>query len=181
MNSTIINNKIPILESERLLLKPITQEHCTETYVSWMNDPEVIRYLETGGNYTLDTLSVYIVNTVTNKVYFWGIHIKESNKHIGNIKIDPINFRHGYGEYGILMGDRSEWGKGYAMEASKVIFDFCFKILQLRKVNLGVISSNETAIALYKKLDFVVEGVFKQHGYYENNLEDLIRMAKFNN
>ena len=40
-----------------------------------------------------------------------GIHLKENCKHIGNIKIDPINKKHGTGEYGIMMGDKDEWGK----------------------------------------------------------------------
>ena len=95
--------------------------------------------------------------------FFLAIHIKESGKHIGNIKIDPINSKHAYGEYGILMGDKGEWGKGYAFEASKTIIDFSFNTLALRKINLGVVSENFGALHLYKKLGFIEDGVYKNH------------------
>ena len=33
---------------------------------------------------------------------------------------------------------------------------------------------------LYKKMGFVIEGVYKQHGLYNNKYCDTIRMALFN-
>ena len=168
------------LNSERLFYRSISLEYCTNSYVSWMNDFEVIKYLETGGNYTIEKLTEYINNVINTKLFFLAIHTKENGKHIGNIKIDPINTKHGYGEYGILMGDKSEWGKGYAFEASMTVIDFSFKILGLRKICLGVVNENYPAMNLYKKLGFKVEGVYKNHGIYNGKYLDIIRMALFN-
>ncbi len=106
--------------------------------------------------------------------------IKESNKHIGNIKIDPINYKHGYGEYGIMMGDKTEWGKGYAKEASQTIIKFCFEILNLRKIKLGVVEANIAALELYKKLEFEIEGIYKNHCIYDGVLNNIVRMSIFN-
>jgi len=178
--SFTIDMTIPYLDGERLRLKPISMEHCTDRYVSWMNDPEVYKYLETGRDYTKEMLADYIQTLLSRNTFFWGIHTKEGDKHIGNIKIDPINNRHGYGEYGILMGDKSQWGQGYAREASLLVIDFCFHELKLRKINLGVVSANTIALGLYQKLGFIIEGTYKQHGYYDNKLQDLIIMALFN-
>mgnify|MGYP001809853298 CR=1 FL=1 len=107
--------------------------------------------------------------------------MKESNKHIGNIKIDPIHNKYGIGEYGILIGDKSEWGKGYAKEASKCIIDYCFRVLRLRKINLGVVIENQSALMLYKSLGFEIEGHFKKHGIYQGKYCDILRMSLFNN
>jgi RimJ/RimL family protein N-acetyltransferase len=96
------------LESDRLIYLPVTLQHLSSTYVDWLNDPEVIQFLESGGNYTYKDLKDYLENVERKKLLFWGIHLKDTGKHIGNIKIDPINHRHGWGEYGILMGDKSE-------------------------------------------------------------------------
>lgn len=171
----------PILESDRLVCKKLSLEHCTDQYVSWLNDKEVYRFLETGGNYSLELLREYLASVQANeKILFWAIHLKSNHQHIGNIKIDPVNTRHGLGEYGILMGERSQWGKGYAKEASILVVDYCFKILNLRKITLGVVDKNTTAIALYKSLGFEIEGVYKKHGFYENEYHDVIRMALFN-
>jgi RimJ/RimL family protein N-acetyltransferase len=79
-----------------------------------------------------------------------------------------------------MMGDRSEWGKGYAAEASKAVLDYCFQEAGLRKVTLGVVEENAAAVNLYKKLGFVVEGVYKKHGLYNGHYCDLLRMAIFN-
>jgi RimJ/RimL family protein N-acetyltransferase len=107
--------------------------------------------------------------------------LKSDDKHIGNIKIDPINLKLGTGEYGILMGDKNEWGKGYAKEASLTIIDYCFNIIGLRKITLGVISENISAINLYKKLGFELEGTFKYHGFYNGKWCSCFRMTLFNN
>lgn len=170
------------LISDRLYYKPLSLEHCSKDYVSWLNNPEVYRYLETGGNYTIDKLKDYLNKVIEKKdMLFWGIHLKENTKHIGNIKIDPVNKRHGVGEYGIMMGDVEEWGKGYAKEASRTVLSYCFGNLKLRKITLGVVEDNEIALNLYKSLGFEIEGIYKKHGFYDGKLSNIVRMAIFNN
>lgn len=168
------------LESERLYFKPLSMAHLSDRYVSWLNNPNVNRYLETGGGQTIDILKEYLIEVEKKNILFWGIHLKTDHAHIGNIKIDPINRRHGLGEYGILMGEESQWGKGYAKEASIRIINYCFEVQKLRKITLGVVAKNEVAVKLYKALDFQLEGVYKRHGLYEGEYLDVLRMAVFN-
>ena len=169
------------LESYRLIYRPLSSAYCTKEYLQWLNDEEVTRYLEIFEPYTEQQLKDYLLSVDKNdQLLFWAIHIKENNKHIGNIKIDPINRYHGYGEYGIMMGDKSEWGKGYAGEASMAIIDYCFREENLRKINLGVVEDNEAAVKLYQKLGFEIEGLYKKHGLYDGRYCNLLRMAMFN-
>lgn len=168
------------LETERLLLKPLTTNHLSDNYVSWLNDHEVNKYLETRGGYTLEKLKLFLIDQEKKDIFFWAIHLKDSFEHIGNIKIDPLNFKDNSGEYGILMGSKEHWGKGYAKEASQVIIEFCFKVLFLKKINLGVIENNESAVSLYKKLGFNTYQVIQKYGYYDDNESNLIRMTLIN-
>jgi len=172
--------KAKTLESGRLILKPVSMEHLTQEYVDWLNDKDVYRFLETGGNYSLEMLEEYLNSVVRNDIYFWAIHIKDSGIHIGNIKIDPVNSRHGTGEYGILMGRRSEWNKGYAKEASVRVIEYCFDEVKLRKITLGVVADNVNAVKLYEKIGFETEGIYRKHGLYDGKYCDIIRMALFN-
>jgi ribosomal-protein-alanine N-acetyltransferase len=172
--------KAPILHTEKLTLLPLDKSFASGKYVDWMNDPEVYTYLETGGNYTLEKLQEYLLATEEKDTLFWAITITDSGTHIGNIKIDPVNERHQLGEYAIMMGDRSAWGKGYAKEASEAVINYCFKTLQLRKITLGVVEDNINAVGLYQKLGFVTEGVYKKHGIYGGKYCNTLRMALFN-
>lgn len=167
--------------SRRLIYKSLDLTHCTEEYVSWMNNEKVYRFLESGGNYTIEQLRMYITDVLKKEnVVFWAIHLKENGKHIGNIKIDSINLKHGLGEYGIMMGDVNQWGKGYAKEASESIIKYSFEELNLRKITLGVVENNESAYRLYKKLGFQEEGILKEHGLYDGVYMNIVRMALFN-
>ena len=174
------NLNLHSLETDRLILEPISIKFCTKEYVNWLNDKEVYQYLDTGGNYTLEGLSDYLTEYTENPVLFWAIIVKETNSHIGNIKIDPINKKHLIGEYGILMGDRNNWGKGFAKEASLSVISYCFDTLNLRKITLGVIKDNIAAVKLYESLGFEVEGVYRMHGKYDGKYCDSFRMALFN-
>ncbi len=88
--------------------------------------------------------------------------------------------KHRIAEYGIMMGRKSEWGKGYVTKATDAIIKFCFNPLNIRKLTLGVVSDNISAYKLYQKLGFEVEGIYKKHGKYQGKYCDIIRMALFN-
>lgn len=156
--SIALNNfsDLAVLETERLILKPLNRHFISQDYVNWMNDEKVNRHLESGGDYTLEKLTAYLKEVEDNPKYFWAINLKETDKHLGNIKIDPIDLNHLWGEYGIMIGDRNLWGKGIAKEASKTVIDFCFNILHLVQINLGVKKNNLKAISLYEKLGFKI-------------------------
>ncbi len=164
------------LESERLYFEPLSSAHLSYDYVNWLNDKEVYKYLETGGDYTYNALEQFLLEQERKDILFWAILKKDSNKHIGNIKIDPIDVENNSGEYGIMMGDRNEWGKGFAKEASKTIIEYCFEVLQLSKITLGVIENNISAVSLYENLGFKIYDRIKSYGFYDNKKCDSLRM-----
>ena len=170
--------KIKTLKSKRLVYKPLGLDYLSDKYVNWMNDKDVNIYMESGGDYTIEKLKVFLREQQKNQILFWAIIKKDTQKHIGNIKIDPINLETKSGEYGIMIGDKSEWGKGYAIEASSTIMNYCFNEIGLNKINLGVNKSNKNAIRLYDKLAFVRYNRNKFPDKYKNVKEDVIRMTK---
>lgn len=168
------------ISTKRLLLKRLSLEHLSKEYLSWLNDSEVTKYLETRDGCKFGELELFLKEQEKKDIFFWAIHIKETGKHIGNIKIDPIDETQSSGEYGILMGDKHEWGKGYAYEASIAVIDFCFKSIGLSQVTLGVIEDNIGALKLYEKIGFEISSVNMEHGVYGGKLCNAIRMIKRN-
>ena len=167
------------LETQRLSLVPLSLSHASQRYVNWLNDKEVNKYLETKNGYTIEKLNEYLKSIEKNNICAWGIHLKQTGMHIGNVKIDPISFRNRNAEYGVLIGEKSSWGKGYAHEASEKVFDFCFTYLNLRKITLGVVSANRSAVKLYERMGFEKEGLLKSHCFHDGQWQDVIRMALF--
>lgn len=177
--------KAPILHSTNITLEPLCHRFCTQKYVDWMNDPDIFEYLETGGDYTLEKLHAFLNDVEKADIFFWAISLKHNHEHIGNIKIDPVDAAGKSGEYGIMMGEKNEWGKGYAKEASELVIDYCFNTLQLNAITLGVIKENKPAIGLYDKLGFEIEveqAYYGKHkGKYNQSLRMILRNKKNKN
>jgi len=148
---------IPSLESERLILEPLSTKFISKNYLEWMQDPETTKYMESGGlEYSYEMLTEYLKKIEDDNILSWAIIIKSKDIHIGNIKIDPIDYINLIGEYGILIGDKKNLGLGYAKEASLEVINFCFNNLFLKQINLGVKKDNLNAIKLYKNIGFNV-------------------------
>jgi ribosomal-protein-alanine N-acetyltransferase len=172
--------KAVVLESERLFYVPLSLQHLSIEYVNWLKDDKTNMYLETRGDYTLEKLDYFLKEQEKKEILFWAIHLKDSKKHIGNIKIDPIDSKNNSGEYGILIGEKAEWGKGYAKEASNTVIEYCFNNLKLSQITLGVVSKNHSAFHLYKGLGFSIESIIIDYGVYQNEMCNSLRMVKKN-
>ncbi|KAK3378572.1 acyl-CoA N-acyltransferase [Podospora didyma] len=68
-------------------------------------------------------------------------------------------------------------GKGYGGEAINWVLDFGFNRAGLHRIELGALSYNPSAIALYKKLGFVEEGRNREAILYERKWHDLVLMS----
>ena len=167
----------PELESSRLFLKPLNTSFLSEEYLRWMNDKKIVKYMSTGGDYNLKRLNDYLEDLNENPKYFWAIILKQNHKHIGNVKIDPIDFSNKTGEYGIMIGEKTVWGQGIACESSKLALKYCFNELGLKKIFLGVIAENKRAIQSYKNIGFSEEYFKKKFHYLKGEYHDFIRMS----
>lgn len=72
-----------------------------------------------------------------NHSFLFKIICNNSNCHIGNIKIGPINPHHNYADISYFIGEKSLWGKGIATEAIQLILKYAFEELKLHKVTAG--------------------------------------------
>mgnify|MGYP001613484527 CR=1 FL=1 len=124
------------LEGERLYLRPITIDDVNETYVEWLNDPEVNQFLENRFEvHTLASARAYLQKISQNSTNVFLVMVrKDTEAHIGNIKLGPIDLHHQYGSIGLLIGDKNSWGKGVATEAVQLLTQYAFDTLNLHKL-----------------------------------------------
>ncbi len=147
------------IETERLCLEPISKKFVTKRYLEWLNDPDVYKFLVSKGNYTLRKLKKYINQITKKEVLMWAIIFKENQIHVGNIKMDPINFSNNSVELGIMIGDKNFWGMGIATETIFAVAKYCFTKLDFEVITLGVEKENLSAIRAYSKIGFIEDSL----------------------
>ena len=102
---------------------------------------------------------------------------KGTDKHIGNAKLGPISYVHRKSEFGIMIGDKSFWGKGYCKEATQLVARYAFERLNLNRLELVVVSEHASAIAAYKRVGFKVEGCAREQFYSNGKFLDRTYMG----
>ena len=64
---------------------------------------------------------------------WWAIH-NEADQHIGFIDLHEISWRHRFAVGGLLIGDRSSWGKGYATDCVLTRTKFAIEQMGLHRI-----------------------------------------------
>ena len=111
------------LTSERLIFRTLTKEDVSNEYVAWLNDSDINQFLETRFSIqNLETCEQFVTQMQNDSASFlFGIFNKELNKHIGNIKLGFINTRHSSCQLSLFIGEKSQWGKGFATESIQTV------------------------------------------------------------
>lgn len=167
-------------ESERLLLKELKEKHIDDRYLSWFQDEEVTKFLE-AKNLTRQSVIDHLRNgKETNTYFMYAIISKDSSKHIGNLKVGPIQWKHRVSDLVTVIGDRNYWGKGLATEAIKMGNRIAFEIHDLRKLSAGIYSDNVASIKCYQKAGWIIEAVFQGDLILNGKILDRICVSCFN-
>ena len=166
-------------EHQQVSLQPLERSHLTAEYLSWLNDPEVTRYMETGTFPTTAEDLERFFRSVTGsreQVAFAIVH-KESGKHIGNVKLGPIHWVHRGATLGIMIGDKKFWGQGLGEDATRLAVEYGFYRLNLRRIDLGVFAEHEPAVRCYEKVGFRIEGRCREALFHCGEYKDRLWMG----
>ena len=158
-----LSNLLLRLDSERLTLRALREGDVTESYVAWMNDREVNRFLESRfHDQTRDAVQVFVRNAfLSPNTLLFGIFAGPSGEHIGNIKVSEVSEAHLTAELGFIIGDRAVWGLGYATEAIFCVSEWAFSVLGLEKLTAACYSENIGSKKALEKSGFGQEAVLK--------------------
>lgn len=170
--------QIPI-ETDHLCLKTLSPDAADGPYLEWMNDPEVLRWLDANAVGTDNKPLRDFIEKVNGEpqTLLLGIHRTDEDRHVGNIKL-AISTQHRRGDLGIILGDKASWGKGFAAEAITALSGFAKSTLDLDRLFAGCVTPNRGAVIAFKKAGFEEEGLLRQHWF--NGLErfDVVLLGK---
>ncbi|MDD5356025.1 MAG: GNAT family protein [Candidatus Omnitrophica bacterium] len=174
-----MENKVVFLKGAKVILRPLKKEDINERYLSWMNDQEVVRFMDSGiFPTTLKQLRKFYEGIVgSSSELMLAIVDKKTDLHIGNIKLGGINWIHGFAHLGVMIGDKRYWGKGYGRESCRLMLSHAFCRMNLNKVILGVCVIHDKAVRSYKKNGFKIEGRLKEMYRFNGKYFDKIMMG----
>jgi len=155
-----------IAADDVIFLKRLAIDDVTERYVSWLNDPDVNAFLECRhSRHTLESTRDFVVaaGSPDSDQRLYGIYLRANTKHIGNIKLGPINSIHKHGTVGLLIGDPAEWGKGYGSRAIMLLTDYALNQLNLVSLNAGCYSENIGSYKSFLKAGWKLAGKLKSY------------------
>jgi ribosomal-protein-alanine N-acetyltransferase len=150
------------LVGESVSLRLVTAADCTDRYVSWLQDPQVNRYLETRWRpQSLEAVRGFVADMQKSDAnYLMAIVENSSGTHLGNLKVGPIVAPHEMADLSYFIGERGAWGKGYATQAIRLATTFAFRRLGLRRLQAGLYETNLGSKRALEKAGYRYEGRF---------------------
>ena len=143
------------LVGQKCYLSPCSPDDA-EKWTEWFNDLAVALPLgdEAYTPSAADSERATINDIIKNKAHIFSIVDLENDLSIGRCLLFNIDSINRSAMFGIFIGEKSYWGKGYAHEATKLLLDYGFNLLNLNSVMLGVMSFNQRALRSYQKVGF---------------------------
>jgi RimJ/RimL family protein N-acetyltransferase len=164
MKITDRENRLPIIETRRLVLRDIRIEDISDAYIVWINDPETTRYLEIRfQEQTLGKIKEFIQSRLDNitTVKHFGIYDQGGTRLVGNISVN-ININHKSADISYVIGHPEASGKGYATEAVHVIVYYLFNHCDIEQIWAGYYGGHEGSTRVLEKNGFTVQGRVKK-------------------
>ena len=163
-------------------MRELTKEDVNQNYLEGFANEEVTEFLEVDGkSLSIEKVIEYIKYGFETKSYFmYAVCLKDNDKHIGNLKIGPIDYKHMLSDLVTVIWDREQWGKGLATDAIKEGNRLAFEKYNIRKLTGGIYENNIGSIKAYTKAGWIIEGRLFNHYIVKGKFEDRVLVSCFN-
>jgi RimJ/RimL family protein N-acetyltransferase len=159
-------SKLPIqrIQGSDIQLEPFSCQFVTIDYLRWMNDKETTRFIQKAqGKTSIDDLHSFVNQMIDSDLdYFFAILLKKDQRHVGNVRLGPIDFVSKKSHFGIMIGEKDLRGCGVGTEVVELIKQFSFEYLDLDRLSFPVVKKYLAAMKLYEKTGFTISGSIDQ-------------------
>lgn len=164
---------------EKVVLKPFTVSDITDEYVSWLNDPQVVKYSnQRFKRHTKETCSKYLESFQGTDNLFIKIERKYDGLFVGTMTA-YVSAHHQTVDIGIMVGNRSVWGNGIGQEAWNVLLDWFLAQDTFRKVTAGTMKCNKAMITLMERSGMTLEAVRRGQELLDGIPQDIVFYGRF--
>lgn len=178
-----IFSKMPIIETERLILRPMRTSDAFDMY-EYASREDVTKYLlwspHTSVGYTRDYLAYIESRYAACDFYDWAVTLKESGKMIGTVGFTKIDAPNKCAEIGYVLNPEYH-RRGFGYEASKRIVEFGFSELSLHRIEARFMQGNTASLCLMQKLGMTFEGYHRDSLFVKGEYRTIGICAIFEN
>jgi [ribosomal protein S5]-alanine N-acetyltransferase len=175
MNVEEIFGDLPILQTERLILRKITLDDLDDMY-SYCSNDEVSKFVTWDTHKRVTDTKDYVefvLDQYTNKkIAPWGIEYKENGKLVGTIDFVTWEPNHKTAEIGYVIS-QDYWGEGITTEAAKELIKFGFETMDLVRIQARCFEENIGSERVMKKAGMSFEGILRKAMYVKGNHQNL--------
>ena len=140
---------------ERIILREIAESD-TASIIRWRNSGHVRDRFVFREPLTEEMHKNWLTTKVeTGEVTQFIISYKNEDIDIGSVYLRDIDKESGIAEYGIFIGEKEYLNKGLGSEACRLILDYAWNRLELKRVFLRVYQDNISAIKSYTQNGFL--------------------------
>jgi len=161
----MLNLRLPVVETKRLILRPITIDDANDMF-DYASDKEVVKTLTFPIHKTVEdsvfAIKEFFLTRVNNGVpEAYAIIHKADNKMIGTCDIHKIS-NEDIAEIGYVV-NRKYWGQGFVTEALIELVKVSFTHIGVRRLEIMHATENPASGRVIEKADFRFEGLIRQY------------------
>jgi len=158
-------DNILIIETDRLILRPLTIADAETAFYGWTGDAEVAEYVSWLPHHSIDDTINWLKeieweqddkgNITPSDNYIWGFVLKETGELFGS---GGLIWEEGCQLYQVGYNiKKSHWNNGYTTEAMRAILRYAAKSLGIKRVAGGHAKENLTSAKVIEKLGFIYD------------------------
>jgi RimJ/RimL family protein N-acetyltransferase len=135
----------------------------------WQADPELARL--DAAPVLITSFAIYLLDYAAEMHSFrrdrypMAVETIDEGRHIGNCSCYDIDEKKAEAQFGIMIGDRDFWDKGYGRDAVNTMVGHLFRTTGLRRIYLKTLDWNLRAQKCFLNCGFTPCGEMTRNGY----------------
>jgi diamine N-acetyltransferase len=153
-----------MLRSKNIFLRSVEKSDATRLLL-WENNPEHWKVTDTEVPFSMTG----IIQLIEQQQQFRSsgqlrliICLSKNEDSVGAIDLYDIDFKNGNAAVGVLIGEQSERGKGYARESLYLLIEYATDVLALHNLFCSIQADNSESVRLFETVGFRRIGIRKE-------------------
>ena len=162
----------PVIRGKLVILRAPKPQEAAEM-ITWFEELEVTRFIKLRHPPSLDAETEFLERAARDPDHiFWAV--EHEGRLVGSTSIMQIDWKHGHGRTGTVIGDKKAWGRGIARELMQLRAEYAFTQLPLRALRSGYLEGNVASSRAQKAAGYKEVGRWHRDHFIDGRWVDLI-------